>query len=86
MISGFHTQEGLYFTRNEDGSVTITKTETGHTDSKILFQQTVDENIWCSVIASMSACGEGDNRFYLAKGFHGLSTDGLFDLIKSGTV
>lgn len=86
MISGFHTQEGLYFSRNEDGSVTITKTETANTDSKILFQQTVDENTWCSVIASMSKDGEGDNRFYIAKVFHESDNNGLLSFLNEQAV
>jgi hypothetical protein len=62
----FHTQDGLYFRRNEDGSVTILKTNDGKEpltnvppeDSNIAFSQTLDAGSWCSVVLSMTAFSE----------------------------
>ncbi len=71
MQSGFHVQDGLYFNRLEDGSVHILKMASGHAeDEEILFELTVDENVWASIISSMSKAGEGDGGFYQALHFH----------------
>ena len=60
----FHSQDGLYFRRNDDGSVTIIKTTNGREpssppdDANIAFTQTVDAGTWCSIVLSMSAFSE----------------------------
>ena len=56
----FHTSHGLYFTRNEDRSVTITKTDGRAVadGGKVLFEQTIDEGSWVSVVLSMTAWSE----------------------------
>jgi hypothetical protein len=63
----FHYREGLFFKRNEDGSVTITKTTDGHEprrwthlrpDDNIGFCVTIEEGGWCSAVLSMTAFSE----------------------------
>jgi hypothetical protein len=56
----FHVQDGLYLQRNDNGSVTITKTDGKWTSAggAILFQQTLDAGSWCSVVLSMTAFSE----------------------------
>lgn len=59
MKDGFHTQDGLFFKKNEDSSVTISKYKTGHIDADIVFEQTLNSDTWESTISSMSKLGEG---------------------------
>lgn len=56
----FHVKDGLFFKRNDDGSVTVTKTTDGRQPSEvnISFSETLDEGSWCSVVLSMSAFNE----------------------------
>lgn len=56
----FHDKDGLFFKRNDDGSVTITKTSDGKEPSadNVIFTQVVDEGPWCSVVLSMTAFNE----------------------------
>lgn len=77
-MNGFHTQKNLFFARGEGGTtITITKYRDDATvwdiegGEKPIFTQTLDAATWCSVIASMSAGGEGDMRFFAAQEFHG---------------
>jgi len=69
--SGFHYKDGLYFERNDDHSVTITKMKYNNiTETEVLFQVTIDENGWASIIASVSKDGEENLRFYKALEWH----------------
>lgn len=65
----FHDKDGLFFKRNDNGSVTITKTLDGKepTGKNIAFVQVVDEGPWCSVVLTMSAFNErpGDWHAYM---------------------
>ncbi len=71
MQQGFHYKEGLFFKRNTDNSVTVTKMKTAQADeTEKLFEATIDENGWASIIASVSKRGEGDGRFYKALEWH----------------
>lgn len=71
MEKGFHWQDGLYFKRNEDHSVTITQMKSNNGDEKeVVFSTTIPENGWASIIASVSAKGEVDGRFYKALEWH----------------
>ena len=59
----FHTSDGLYFLRNEDGNVTILKTGDGKEPivpeySNVSFSQTLDASSWSSVVLSMSSFSE----------------------------
>lgn len=75
-MNGFHAQKNLYFKRGDDGSVTVTKYRDDATvfdlegGEKPVFAQTLDADTWCSVIASMSAGGEEDERWFAAGTFH----------------
>lgn len=63
----FHSKDGLYFTRKDDGSVTITKTDGKpiSEDWKILFEQTVDAGTWASIVLAMSAFDERPGDFQI---------------------
>lgn len=70
----YHESNGLFFDRNDDGSVTIYKTsdgkepclpsppdfppEFGIEKGNIAFSQTIDDGPWCSIVLSMSAFSE----------------------------
>ena len=69
MVKGFHVQDGLYFTRGENGAVTVTVTESAHVDSAVLRSFTFDRDVFASVVASMSARGEEAGGFYEAQAF-----------------
>jgi hypothetical protein len=67
----FHSENGLYFQRQENGDVLIIKKHTAQADEEqIDFQQIVPNDIWCSIVASVSRAGEENRRWYLAKEFH----------------
>lgn len=66
----FHTQNGLFFEKQADGSVRILKTESGREGDPVLMDVTLDKHSWGSVIASMSYYGEEDYGFYRAMNFH----------------
>ena len=57
----FHAHSNWYFNREPDGSVTVTAPS-----GAIRF----DSGTWQSIIASVSAKGEENYRFYLAEIFH----------------
>ena len=67
----FHVQDNLYVERLKDGSVRIFKTDNskGPKVNKI-FEQIIDSNSWCSIIATVSLGGESDLRWYSAIDFH----------------
>jgi len=70
-LKGFHYKNGLFFKRNEDNSVTITQIKENNVNCKeILFETTIDENGWASIIASVSKSGETNGRFYKALEWH----------------
>jgi hypothetical protein len=77
-MKGFHTQKNLFFERLEGGGVRVTKYPDDTNwlagddapSHAPLFVQELDASPWCSVIASMSAGGEQDLRFYAAEQFH----------------
>jgi hypothetical protein len=57
--------DGLYFRRNEDGSVTILKTSDGKEpndaapeDTNVIFAQTIAEGPWISTLLNMTVFGE----------------------------
>ncbi len=66
----FHSENGLFFSRNEDGSVTITKYKDANPESEVEFTQTLPDGVWCSAVCCVSVKGEGDNRWYSAMDFH----------------
>lgn len=69
----FHQRDGLYFDRLPNGDVHILKTVDGRarsSDAPKLFEQVIPAGEWESVIATVSAGGESDSRWYLAKAFH----------------
>lgn len=70
----FHSSDGLFFRRNDDKSVTIIKTtDTKQPDgSNVLFEQTLDDGVWCSAVCSVSHAGEEHLRWYKAMDFHNL--------------
>lgn len=61
--SGFHARNGWYFRRGADASVTIWA-EDGR-------EVALDPSTWASVVASVSAQGEGYHSHQAALAFHG---------------
>ena len=70
----FHSRNGLYFRREEDGAVSVITTADECPPSpdggNIEFIQTLNEHIWASVISSLSAGNEHDLRWHAALDFH----------------
>jgi len=70
-MEGFRYKDGLFFKRNEDNSVTIKQMKESNVDCKdVIFEATIDENGWASIIASVSKSGEINGRFYKALEWH----------------
>ena len=63
----YHSEDHLFFDRKENGDVQIIKKD-GF--DNVLFQQTLPNDIWCSIIASVSKLGEEQGRWYKATYFH----------------
>lgn len=61
----FHTHDGWRWKRLSDGSVAVYPPHWQPGDEHVI---TADG--WASVVASMSAGGEVDGRFYVAQAFH----------------
>lgn len=64
----FHWTDGVFFERTDDGSVKVTKGGGFDTDGETLF--VIDANSWASIVASVSAGGEGGGRYFRALSFH----------------
>ena len=68
----FHVAKGLFFERQDNGSVRIIKTydERPPRPDNIVLDMFLPESVWCSIVASMSAWGEDGNGWYRALDFH----------------
>ncbi len=78
----YHLRDGLFFARSNATDVCIIKTADGKTpwrqsreagqpfDTNIVFELTVPENEWASVVASVSVLGENSQRWNAARDFH----------------
>lgn len=74
----FHNTDNLYFGRLPDGKVRILKlpstpSEWPKADGQYpdaLFDVTIDDGHWGSIVTSVSAKGEADGRWYKAMDFH----------------
>lgn len=65
---GFHTLEGWWFQRLDDGRVQVTHTDpTGET---VHGQVVIEGGPWCSVVATVSAKGETSATWQEALRFH----------------
>lgn len=62
----FHSTDGLFFTRNDDGSVTMTKTDGKSVadGGNVLFEQRLDAGTWVSAVLAMSAFNERPGDFH----------------------
>ena len=76
----FHTNNGLFFTRQADGTVCVEKRvpiinarEQYNGDFAIVERWQLDEASWASVLASMSARGESGETWQEARRFHARS-------------
>lgn len=71
---GFHSQNGWYFCRMEKGvvRVTLVEFEIGKGAVAIKAQHFFPENIWASIICSVSEQGETGVRWGIARSFHGI--------------
>lgn len=74
----FHLSDNLFFGRLPDGKVRVVKFAAPPKDwpqadgvfPDAVLDQEIDDGGWGSVVASMSAKGEGDGRWYKAMDFH----------------
>lgn len=74
----FHLTDNLFFGRCPDGSVRVLKLPTapkGYPATSdeypdAIFDVVIDPSGWASIIATVSAGGEEDLRFFAAKDFH----------------
>lgn len=73
----FHSKDGLFFNRNDDGSVTITKTDGKAVVDcgKVLFEQTLDDGTWCSAILSTTAFSDRPGDWHSVMDHHHGRTD-----------
>jgi hypothetical protein len=71
-VSLFHSQDGLYFGRLEDGSVWICKCSDNQTpnEGNITFQTTLPVSAWGSVVSTVSLKGETYDTWLAAQNFH----------------
>jgi hypothetical protein len=70
----FHSKNGLFFDRNQDGSVKIVVTKGKFpldAPDEILYQQSLDADTWASVVSTVSKEGETSETFQQAREFHG---------------
>ncbi len=67
----FHYKDGIFFKREDDGSVTVIKRVIAHDGAEIIAEFTIDADGWCSIIASMSDTGETSEKWTEANKFHG---------------
>ena len=68
-ITGFHAKEGLFFERQEDGSVAV-KIATYPGKPEVERIVVLDADAWASVVSVVSASGENGPRWRLAKALH----------------
>lgn len=66
----FHSKEGWFWKRLDDGSVLTQLRQDAVEDGKILAEHVIDASGWASIIASVSLGGEEHERFYAAGDFH----------------
>ena len=62
---GFHSQDGWYFKRAEDGGVILTVTQ-GDFEAQVH----LDDSTWASAVASVSARSETGGTYRAALDFH----------------
>jgi len=76
----FHCKDGWFFERYPKGGVAIIKRESANEQSPIVASIICTPEEWASVVASVSARGEGNRRWYVALDFHsGLTPDAADD-------
>jgi hypothetical protein len=66
----FYIGDGLYFGRNDDGSVTIVKKDSEYVDAKVVFSQTVDKDSWVSMVLTMTKFSERPGDFHAFLSHH----------------
>lgn len=66
----FHAQDGFYFHRNGDGSVTVQVTETPKVGSPVLRGIDLEPSAWASVVAAVCARNETGETYREALAFH----------------
>jgi hypothetical protein len=78
-MKGFHSRDGFYFERLEDGTVRVSLclhglANTGRADQApvAVVVRSVDlpENEWASVVASVSSLGDTGENWQRARDFH----------------
>lgn len=65
-----YTNTRFSFEKLSDGNVRLIVRAGVAPDAEILIDETIEANIWASIIATMSYYGEEDYGFYRALNFH----------------
>ena len=68
-VSGFHSRDGLFFKRVNNGDVRVQKWS-NTAPFTLLSSVIVDAHIWASIVASVSFDGEDGKSYREALGFH----------------
>jgi hypothetical protein len=66
----FHSRDGWYFKRLENGSVWIRKTVTPTVDSAVEHELLIPANEWASIVAAVSASGDTAGTYAAASILH----------------
>jgi len=68
----FHSQDGLFFERQDGGDVRVIKTADGNfpKGDNITFETILSAASWCNVVSTMSAAGETYETWNQAMRFH----------------
>lgn len=69
-IGEFHSRDGFYFKRQEDGAVRIRVAEGGRAADSVLREVTLPGDEWASVMASVSRQRETSATWERARAFH----------------
>lgn len=72
---GFHWRDGLYFKRMLDGSIRLTQAKDSGSSGQVIWSVIVPPAEWASIVCSVSAAGETDERWNAAQDFHGRMSD-----------
>lgn len=66
----FHSKDGWFFSRLENGSVAVEKRLTAKETSGLREYIVFTPEEWASIVASVSKTGEAHGRFFQAFAFH----------------
>lgn len=77
MRDGFHWRRGMYFRRQQDGTVEVIQTVNEGKTDEIEWSREIPPSEWASIVAAVSYQGETGDTYRTALGFHGASQEGM---------